>query len=91
MGNKRDGFEGDFNKPLHHANCIKKKVSLKKKRYIDAYFDLDLSYITKRIIAMGYPATGCEGIYRNNRDDVIGFFKKYHKNSVKVSEVITIQ
>jgi len=84
MGNKRDGFEEDHAKPLAKANCLKRKVSLAKKRYQDAYFDLDMSYITKRIIGMGFPASGCETMYRNGRDDVIKFFNKYHKNHTKI-------
>ena len=28
-------------------------------------FDLDLSYITPRLVSMGFPSTGKEAIYRN--------------------------
>ncbi len=54
-----------------------------KIRYIDEKngFNLDLSFITENIIAMGFPSTGMEGIYRNNREDVKRFFKlKYDKH-----------
>ena len=33
-----------------------------------------MAYITKRVIAMGYPASGIETIYRNSIDEVIRFF-----------------
>ena len=38
-------------------------VSQKKKRWVNAEenIDLDLSYITDRIIAMGFPASDFEG------------------------------
>ena len=42
------------------------------------------SYVTKRVIAMGYPASGCESLYRNNLSDVRRFFEVQHKNKVKV-------
>lgn len=49
---------------------LKKLVSTTDKRYIDDSFDLDLSYITPRIIAMAYPAQGIESLYRNNIHEV---------------------
>lgn len=33
---------------------------------------------------MGFPATGCEAIYRNAINDVLRFFEVHHKNNVKV-------
>lgn len=43
-------------------NTVRSIVSKKKKRFIsaDEGFDLDLSYITPRIIAMGFPSSGVE-------------------------------
>lgn len=69
---------------IFEANCFKKMVSKKKIRYQDAYFDLDLVYITKRIIAMGFPALGYEAIYRNSAADVVAFLDRYHKDHAKV-------
>ncbi|KAL7419116.1 Telomerase protein component 1 [Cryptotrichosporon argae] len=40
--------------------------------------DLDLVYVTDRIILMGYPATGFEGLYRNKRRDVLRFINARH-------------
>lgn len=44
-------------------NCIAGLVSGQKKRFQDGPdgFDLDLAYITPRVIAMGLPAQGKEG------------------------------
>lgn len=52
------------------TNFLRRKVSLNKRRLQDGEFDLDLSYISPRIIAMGFPSRGFEGLFRNHRDDV---------------------
>ena len=54
-------------------SVIKKLNSREKRRFVQDGFDLDLAYITPRIIAMGYPSTGVEAIYRNNMKDVQKF------------------
>jgi phosphatidylinositol-3,4,5-trisphosphate 3-phosphatase/dual-specificity protein phosphatase PTEN len=63
---------------------LKRLVSKKKKRFKDEAFDLDLTYITDEIIAMGFPAAGREGIYRNSMADVQKFFKERHDGHVLV-------
>ena len=45
---------------------------------VDGRFNLDMTYITDHIIAMGFPAEGKEGLYRNKRDQVIQYFDIYH-------------
>lgn len=70
-------FEGKKTK----ANLMKRLVSKKKKRYQNEFFDLDLSYITRRVIAMGYPSSGCESLYRNSSSDVINFLTIQHKET----------
>lgn len=44
----------------------------------------DLTYITNRIIAMGFPADGSEAIYRNDMKDVQQFLNTRHKDHYKV-------
>lgn len=53
-------------------------VSKKKRRFIIDDFDLDLTYITPRIIAMGFPSSGGERLYRNPLPQVQRFFEKRH-------------
>ena len=49
---------------------LRKIVSGKRKRLRNAKYDLDMTYITNRVIAMSFPASGMETAYRNNINDV---------------------
>lgn len=62
---------------VRKANCLKRLVSKKKHRIENEYFDLDMAFITKRVIAMGYPSTGCESVYRNTLEDTKNFLSRY--------------
>ncbi|KAJ9453029.1 Phosphatidylinositol 3 [Diplonema papillatum] len=59
-------------------------VSMKKVRFQEDGYDLDLTYITPRMIAMGFPSSGTEGLYRNPVDEVERFFNTRHKDHYRV-------
>ena len=63
---------------------LKSLVSQDKNRFCFDGFDLDLTYITPRIIAMGLPSTSYEALYRNNMADVLNFFNARHPEHYKV-------
>ena len=62
------------------ANIFKRLVSKKKRRIQTEYYDLDMCYITERVIGMGFPAYGCERIYRNTLEDTRNFLDRYHRD-----------
>ena len=72
------------NENYKKANIIKRLVSKQKRRFQDSDFDLDMSYITEKVIAMGFPSTGVETMYRNSLSDVIKFFHVRHNDQVKI-------
>ena len=52
-------------------DIVRTLVSGEKNRFKDRKYNLDLSYITPRILAMAYPASGFEKLYRNDIETVI--------------------
>eukprot|EP00761_Pharyngomonas_kirbyi_P008224 gb/GECH01008235.1/.p1 GENE.gb/GECH01008235.1/~~gb/GECH01008235.1/.p1 ORF type:complete len:470 (+),score=68.08 gb/GECH01008235.1/:1-1410(+) len=66
------------------ASFARRIVSKEKKRYKAGGFDIDLSYITKRIIAMGYPSVSTEALYRNPMSEVIRFLEHEHRDHYKI-------
>ena len=78
-GNREMLNPGGTNK-LFKANILKRLVSKKKRRLQTEYYDLDMCYITERVIGMGFPSTGCETIYRNSLEDIKAFLDRYHQD-----------
>ncbi|KAF9788692.1 phosphatases II [Thelephora terrestris] len=62
------------------TDFVRRLVSGDKARFKDEKLDLelDLVYITDRVIVMGYPASGLEGLYRNKREDAKRFLDTRH-------------
>ena len=55
------------------SKVARRLVSKQKQRLKQDGFDLDLTYITDQVIAMGLPCTGSAAIYRNPQSEVIRF------------------
>jgi phosphatidylinositol-3,4,5-trisphosphate 3-phosphatase/dual-specificity protein phosphatase PTEN len=71
-------------KNKNSSNIVKSLVSKKKNRFCYDGFDLDLTYITTRIIAMGMPSSNLEGLYRNPMEEVQKFLNTRHNEHHKV-------
>lgn len=63
-------------------NFLREIVSGPKKRFIDKSFNLDLTYVCNRIIAMSFPASGFESAYRNSIEDVEKYMIKTDKINI---------
>lgn len=70
--------------PIHNMDLLRTLVSGKKKRLRERGYDLDLSYITPRIIAMSFPAQGFEKLYRNSCDTVAKFLNETHPGDYRI-------
>ncbi|KAI8465519.1 MAG: hypothetical protein J3K34DRAFT_525315 [Monoraphidium minutum] len=66
------------------AQVVRRIVSGQKKRFSSHGFDLDLAYIAPRLVAMGLPATGSEGLYRNPLAETARFLSRFHGGRCKV-------
>jgi phosphatidylinositol-3,4,5-trisphosphate 3-phosphatase/dual-specificity protein phosphatase PTEN len=68
------------------VESLRKLVSGNRRRFTDEEFSLDLTYITpNRLIAMSYPASGFESLYRNKIDKVSGFLPARSASEISAS------
>ncbi|BFZ15305.1 hypothetical protein BsWGS_18344 [Bradybaena similaris] len=72
---------------VQHRQVIRttrQMVSQNKRRYQKDGFDLDLCYITERVIAMSFPSEGLMALYRNPVTEVARFFNTKHKGHYRI-------
>ncbi len=71
------------------TNALRTLVSQNRVRFVDeaARLNLDLAYITDRVIAMGYPAQAqsVEVLFRNSASDVKRMLDANHPGCYKVA------
>ncbi|XP_044782704.2 phosphatidylinositol 3,4,5-trisphosphate 3-phosphatase TPTE2-like isoform X20 [Bubalus kerabau] len=68
----------------HLEMLTRRMVSGNKRRYKKDGFDLDLTYVTERIIAMSFPSSGKQSFYRNPIKEVVRFLDTKHPNHYQV-------
>lgn len=75
-------FDDDTNINTNHSDIIKKSNCLKylfmanTRRTKNAYFDLDLTQITRKLYVMSFPYTGCKGLFFNSLIDIKNYFTR---------------
>jgi len=67
--------------------AVRYKVRMNKMSYRDEKFNLDLCYITSRIISMSLPSKGLEKTFRNPIEDVVNFFDAHHPSHYMVYDL----
>lgn len=66
------------------ATAIRRLVSADRRRLEFGGYDLDLTYVNNRVIAMSWPSDGLEGLYRNNINHVAQYLNERHPDSYMI-------
>lgn len=69
---------------LTKSSYIRNLVSKKRRRLLVGGYDLDMSYITERILAMSFPAERMRAMYRNPLWQVKSVLDMRHPGHYKV-------
>ncbi|KAL7141041.1 hypothetical protein ABFS83_08G027700 [Erythranthe nasuta] len=67
-----------------YKNYIRNLVSKKRRRMLVAGYDLDMTYITDRVLAMSFPAESMRAVYRNPMWQVKSVLEMRHSGHYKV-------
>jgi hypothetical protein len=69
-------------------SLVRKVVAGPKRTTTYEGYELDLTYITERVIAMAFPASDLfEKTYRNSIEDVVKYFQDNHHNNFMIFNV----
>ena len=66
------------------VTAARQMVSQNKRRFQQDGYDLDLTYVTARVIATSFPSTGVWSLYRNPIEKVAAFLDAKHPGKYKL-------
>ena len=66
------------------VSSLRRLVSADRRRYVEDGFDLDLTYVHDHVIAMSWPSSKAESLYRNKIGTVAAFLDMKHPDCYHV-------
>ena len=73
-----------FTEKKQLETAARQMVSQNKRRFQQDGYDLDLTYVTKRIIATSFPSTGMLALFRNPIEKVAAFLNDKHPGKYRM-------